>query len=71
MGADYAQMLADNAAFVNQPPIFTVDQAAFGRGTDWQDEITRTALVTNHNLSFSGVLKRPLMIGVITPAMKV
>ena len=66
MGAkDYAQQSADYSAFINQPPIFTQSQiSAFGRGTDWQDEVTRTGVVMDHNLSFSGGTgKTTYMIG--------
>lgn len=35
-----------------RPPRF--DPSEYGRGTDWIDEITRTALYQNYNLSVSG-----------------
>lgn len=56
MGAkDYAQMRVDNNALFGQPPIFTASEIeSFGRGTDWQDEITRIGLTLNQSLSFSG-----------------
>ena len=38
-----------------QGPLFTQEEiAAAGEGTDWQDEILRTAPAQNHHLSFSG-----------------
>lgn len=56
MGAkDYAQMRADYNTLLGQPPIFTTSEInSFGRGTDWQDEITRTGIATNQSLIFSG-----------------
>jgi TonB-linked SusC/RagA family outer membrane protein len=42
-----------------QSPIFSVDDiAAIGNGTDWQDEIFRTAGIQNHNLSFEGKVQK-------------
>ncbi len=38
----------------NEAPFSQQDIAAAGSGTDWQDEILRTALMTEHRLSFSG-----------------
>jgi TonB-linked SusC/RagA family outer membrane protein len=36
-------------------PFFTPGEVqGFGEGTDWQDEIYRTGIVQNHNLSFTG-----------------
>ncbi|MEM1322797.1 MAG: TonB-dependent receptor [Bacteroidota bacterium] len=35
-----------------------IDLAGAGTGTDWQDEITRSALAQNHNLSYSGGSER-------------
>ncbi|SDG24639.1 TonB-dependent receptor [Chitinophaga filiformis] len=50
------------AAFVNEantndglPAVYTPQQVeAFGEGTDWQDEIFRTAPIANYQLSMSG-----------------
>lgn len=35
-------------------PFSTEDIARIGNGTDWQDEVLRTAFVQTHNISFSG-----------------
>lgn len=51
----YIQVLNDLSNAQNGKPRFTPDQiAAIGAGTDWQDQIFRTALAQNHQLSFSG-----------------
>ncbi len=66
MGAkDFAKMVVDYNTLIGQPPTFTQAQIdALGRGTDWQDEITRTGTAMNHNLSFSGgTEKMTYMIG--------
>ncbi|MRX46931.1 SusC/RagA family TonB-linked outer membrane protein [Pedobacter puniceum] len=34
--------------------VFTVNPYTFGRGTDWQDEVFRSAQMSNYNLGFSG-----------------
>ena len=46
-----------NEAYRNDglDPLFTeAEVASFGEGTDWQDEIFRTAPIQNYQLSFSG-----------------
>ncbi len=51
----FAQMV--NTAYTNagQPPRYTPTQiAAFGKGTDWQGAIFRTAPMRTYDLSFSG-----------------
>ena len=62
---DFARSINANRATLNQPgndvivptPVFTDAQiTAFdqNKGTDWQDEIYRTAPIQNHQLSISG-----------------
>ena len=51
----FAQMV--NAAYTNagQPPLYTpADIAGFGRGTDWQHAIFRTAPLRGYDVSVSG-----------------
>ncbi|MPR36755.1 SusC/RagA family TonB-linked outer membrane protein [Salmonirosea aquatica] len=51
----YIKVLNDLSADQGGAPKFTPDQiSAIGNGTDWQDQIFRTALAQNHQLSFSG-----------------
>lgn len=51
----YVKVLNDLSADQGKAPKFTPDQiSAIGNGTDWQDQIFRTALAQNHQLSFSG-----------------
>ena len=51
----FAQMVNTAYANISQPPVYTpADIAAFGRGTDWQSAIFRTAPMRNYDLSFSG-----------------
>ena len=53
--AQFAQMV--NTAYVNagQPPFYTpAEIASFGRGTDWQGAIFRTAPMRSYDLSMSG-----------------
>lgn len=53
---------SEYAAFVNEAntnegkaPVYTDEQvAAFGEGTDWQDEIFRTAPISNYQLTITG-----------------
>lgn len=66
MGAkDYAKMRVDYNTLLGQPPLFTESEInSFGRGTDWQDEITRVGIATNQSLVFSGGTdKTTYMIG--------
>jgi len=44
-----------NEAYTNDglEPLFE-DPSEYGNGTDWQDEIFRTALIQNHQITFSG-----------------
>ncbi len=51
----YMEVLNDLSTEQTGKPKFTPDQiSAIGSGTDWQDQIFRTALAQNHQLSFSG-----------------
>jgi TonB-linked SusC/RagA family outer membrane protein len=53
--SEYAQFVNDANVNDNQPPVFTDEQVkAFGKGTDWQDEIFRSAPMANYQLSISG-----------------
>ncbi len=47
----------DDLSVAGQPGIFLI-QRANKEGTDWYDEITRQALLTRHNLGFSGGAER-------------
>lgn len=52
---EFAALANTRAKNDNEPPFFTDAQiAAFGKGTDWQDEIFQTAPIQNHALSVSG-----------------
>jgi TonB-dependent starch-binding outer membrane protein SusC len=52
---EYMAFLNDLRRDMGQNPEFTADQiAAVGQGTNWQDQVFRSAPVTNHHLSFSG-----------------
>lgn len=51
---EYINMINTYAAMAGAAPVFSAaDSASIGKGTDWQDEIFRTAVVSNHSLSFS------------------
>ncbi|GHB77687.1 SusC/RagA family TonB-linked outer membrane protein [Persicitalea jodogahamensis] len=51
----YIEVLNDLSVEQTGKPKFTPDQInGIGSGTDWQDQIFRTALAQNHQLSFSG-----------------
>jgi len=52
---EFATLANERAANDGIAPYFTDDQvASFGKGTDWQDAIFRTAPIQNHSLMFSG-----------------
>lgn len=54
-GSEYAQLVNEANTNDGLPAVYTPDQvAAFGKGTDWQDEILRTAPIANYQLSVSG-----------------
>jgi len=51
----WAQQANERAVLSGQSKVYTDDQvASFGKGTDWQDEVFRTAPSKNYKLSFSG-----------------
>lgn len=52
---EFATLANVRAAGDGLAPYFSPDQiSSFGQGTDWQDEIFRTAPIQNHSLSISG-----------------
>jgi TonB-linked SusC/RagA family outer membrane protein len=52
---EYATMVNDASTNEGKPAVYTQDQIdAFGLGTDWQDEIFRTAPISNYQLSMAG-----------------
>ena len=52
---EYMQVQNELSVAQNQPAIFSKTQMdAIGNGTDWQDEIFKTAVAHNHQLSMSG-----------------
>ncbi|RSK50887.1 SusC/RagA family TonB-linked outer membrane protein [Hymenobacter rigui] len=52
---EYGALRNEVAERRNQPVPYTPAQlAAFGKGTDWQDELLRTAAVQEHHLGLSG-----------------
>ncbi|MEK6481402.1 TonB-dependent receptor [Catalinimonas sp. 4WD22] len=54
-GPEYISFLNDLREAQGQAPEFTQEEiSTIGDGTDWQDEIFRTAPVQNHQLSLSG-----------------
>jgi TonB-linked SusC/RagA family outer membrane protein len=51
----WAQQANDRAVLSGQSKVYTDQEvAAFGKGTDWQNEVYRTAARQNYKLSFSG-----------------
>jgi TonB-linked SusC/RagA family outer membrane protein len=55
----YMQMINDISKDAGKTIPYTSDQvAAAGKGTDWQNELLRNALATNHQLSLSGGTKQ-------------
>jgi len=55
----YMQMINDISKDSGKTLPYTTDQiASAGSGTDWQNELFRNALATNHQLSFSGGSKQ-------------
>lgn len=51
--AEYAELVNEVSVQNGQSPVFD-NPAALGEGTDWQDELFRTAPMENYQLSFSG-----------------
>nr|WP_157618632.1 SusC/RagA family TonB-linked outer membrane protein [Spirosoma spitsbergense] len=54
-GSEYAQLVNDANTNEGRPALYTPEQVnAFGKGTDWQDEIFQQAPIRNYQLSMSG-----------------
>lgn len=54
-GDEYMHYLNDKAAIQGNPAVFTPEQIAANQwSTNWQEEITRPALITDHSVSISG-----------------
>ena len=54
-GDEYMHYLNDKAAIQGNPAVFTPEQIAANQwSTNWQDEITRPAILTDHSVSVSG-----------------
>jgi TonB-linked SusC/RagA family outer membrane protein len=53
---EFAQLQKDNATLINgsDPAPEYQDPSLLGEGTDWQNEVFRTALMQNHQLSVAG-----------------
>ncbi|MDJ1479265.1 TonB-dependent receptor [Cytophagaceae bacterium YF14B1] len=53
--SEYAEMVNEANTNEGRSPIYTQEQInVFGKGTDWQDEIFRTAPISNYQFSMSG-----------------
>lgn len=52
-GSQFAQFINEANFYAGNPRIYD-DPSKFGEGTDWQDEVFRTAPISNYELSFSG-----------------
>lgn len=53
--SEYIDVINSLSADQGNPTVFSSeDIAAIGNGTDWQDEVFRSAPITSHNLSVSG-----------------
>jgi TonB-dependent starch-binding outer membrane protein SusC len=51
----YAELLNEANVNAGKAPVFTPEEInTFGKGTDWQDELYRTAPMMNHQLSVAG-----------------
>ncbi len=57
-GQQHAEYLNDWAVSRNLPAPFA-DPAAIGKGTDWQDELFRSAAIQNHQVSLSSAKRQP------------
>ncbi len=54
-GDEYMNYLNDKAAIQGNPAVFTPEQIAANQwNTNWQDEVFRPALITDHSVSVSG-----------------
>ncbi|MFC4872194.1 SusC/RagA family TonB-linked outer membrane protein [Negadavirga shengliensis] len=51
--SQFAQLVNEASINANRNPVY-VNPANLGRGTDWQEELFRTAPITSHQLSFTG-----------------
>ncbi|MDF2382713.1 TonB-dependent receptor [Nostoc ellipsosporum NOK] len=51
--AEYADFVNEGRLNANQTPVY-VNPPNLGKGTDWQDELFRTAPMANYQLSFAG-----------------
>ncbi len=52
-GSQYAQFINEASYYAGNGRVYT-SPSSFGEGTDWQDEIFRTAPMANYELSFTG-----------------
>lgn len=53
--SEYIDVINSLSADQGNPPVFTADDIAnIGNGTDWQNEVFRSAPISSHNLSASG-----------------
>lgn len=52
-GTEFARMTNEMFAEYDKDPYYK-DVEAYGKGTDWFDKVTRTGMVTNHDLSMQG-----------------
>jgi len=52
-GAQFAQFVNEASFYAGEGRVYS-DPSRFGAGTDWQDEIFRSAPMANYELSFSG-----------------
>lgn len=56
--SEYMDLMNELSVAQGNGEVFSAaDRSSIGNGTDWQDEIFRTASVTDHNLSVSGGTK--------------
>jgi TonB-linked SusC/RagA family outer membrane protein len=54
-GSEYATMVNEANTNEGKAPVYTPAQVeGFGKGTDWQDEILRTAPISNYQLTMTG-----------------
>lgn len=54
-GSEFGKVTNEMFSLYNKNPYYTNDEiAAFGKGTNWLDEVTHTGMVTNHDLSLQG-----------------
>ncbi len=54
-GTDFGRVTNEMMDLYGQKPYYTQAEIdGFGKGTDWFDEVTRTGIVTNHDISMQG-----------------